>query len=284
MAIQVVILAAGMGTRLGKPWPKPLTPLADGRSIMQQQLENVTKVFGDSARISIVVGFKLEMIMEAHPDATFIYNENYDQTNTSKSLLRALRATQEPGVLWLNGDVVFDPKALARVAEKVINEESFVCVNTSAVAEEEVKYTIDGNGNIKELSKIVKNGLGEAVGINFISKNDKALVITELENCADNDKWQQATKQRQIPGRVRHLVVVATLDVCLGNGVNDFWSAWVDEVELNLFAVFTIRGEKRYIDALFTVIHLDFVGFAIGDQLQAVLRINALETTRRHQG
>ncbi len=37
MALQVVILAAGMGTRLGKPWPKPLTPLADGRSIMQQR-------------------------------------------------------------------------------------------------------------------------------------------------------------------------------------------------------------------------------------------------------
>ena len=78
MAIQVVILAAGMGTRLGNPWPKPLTPLADGRSIMQQQLENVAKVFGDSARVSIVVGFKLEMILEAHPDASYIYNENYD--------------------------------------------------------------------------------------------------------------------------------------------------------------------------------------------------------------
>ena len=31
--MNVVILAAGMGTRLGMPHPKPLTPLADGRSI-----------------------------------------------------------------------------------------------------------------------------------------------------------------------------------------------------------------------------------------------------------
>ena len=31
MNTQAVILAAGMGTRLGKPWPKPLTPLADGQ-------------------------------------------------------------------------------------------------------------------------------------------------------------------------------------------------------------------------------------------------------------
>jgi UDP-N-acetylglucosamine pyrophosphorylase len=43
---QVIILAAGMGTRLGKPWPKPLTPLKDGRTIMQQQMENITKTFG----------------------------------------------------------------------------------------------------------------------------------------------------------------------------------------------------------------------------------------------
>ena len=191
MAIQVVILAAGMGTRLGKPWPKPLTQLNDGRSIMQQQIDNIKSVFGDEARIHIVVGFKMEMIMEAQPSALFVYNEIFDQTNTSKSLLRALRATQEPGVLWLNGDVVFDPKALARVAEKIKNEESFVCVNTSVVAEEEVKYTVDSDGNIKELSKIVKNGLGEAVGINFVSKHDKARVITELENCADNDYFER---------------------------------------------------------------------------------------------
>ena len=191
MAIQVVILAAGMGTRLGKPWPKPLTELNDGRSIMQQQIDNIKSIFGEEARIHIVVGFKMEMIMEAQPSALFVYNEIFDQTNTSKSLLRALKATQEPGVLWLNGDVVFDPKALERVASKIRNEESFVCVNTATVAEEEVKYTVDGKGNIKELSKIVKNGLGEAVGINFISKQDKALVIAELENCADNDYFER---------------------------------------------------------------------------------------------
>ena len=133
----------------------------------------------------------MEMIMEAQPSALFVYNEIFDQTNTSKSLLRALKTTQEPGVLWLNGDVVFDPKALERVASKIRNEESFVCVNTATVAEEEVKYTVDGEGNIKELSKIVKNGLGEAVGINFISKQDKALVIAELENCADNDYFER---------------------------------------------------------------------------------------------
>ena len=191
MVIQVVILAAGMGTRLGKPWPKPLTPLADGRSIMAQQLENISKVFGESARVSIVVGFKLEMIMEAHPNASFVYNENYDQTNTSKSLLKALRASHEGGVLWLNGDVVFDHRVLERVKERIVNDKSFVCVNTSSVGEEEVKYTIDSQGNIKELSKKVQNALGEAVGINFISDSDKKSAIKYLDEGADNDYFER---------------------------------------------------------------------------------------------
>jgi choline kinase len=191
MAVQVVILAAGMGTRLGKPWPKPLTPLRDGRSILQQQIENVRGVFGENARISIVVGFKLEMILEAHPDATFIYNELYDQTNTSKSLLKALRASQESGVLWLNGDVVFDPRVLERVRDRISQESSFVCVNTAVVGEEEVKYTVDAKGHINSLSKKVEGGLGEAVGINFISKHHKQAAITGLVECLDNDYFER---------------------------------------------------------------------------------------------
>ncbi|MEY4163953.1 MAG: hypothetical protein RLZZ79_905 [Actinomycetota bacterium] len=191
MAHQVVILAAGMGTRLGKPWPKPLTPLVDGRSILQQQLDNVRAIFGDSARVSIVVGFKLEMILEAQPDATFIYNENYDQTNTSKSLLKALRASHESGVLWLNGDVVFDPRVLERVKDRIDKEQSFVCVNTAQVGEEEVKYTVGANGYINALSKKVQNALGEAVGINFISKHHKVAAISGLIECADNDYFER---------------------------------------------------------------------------------------------
>lgn len=191
MAIQVVILAAGMGTRLGKPWPKPLTELSDGRSIMQQQMDNIQKVFGEKARITVVVGFKLEMIMEAHPNASYVYNEVYDGTNTSKSLLKALRASQESGVLWLNGDVVFDHRVLERVADRIKDDKSFVCVNTSTVAEEEVKYTVDSDGNINELSKVVKNGLGEAVGINFISSREKSDVIKQLDACGDQDYFER---------------------------------------------------------------------------------------------
>lgn len=191
MAIQIVILAAGMGTRLAKPWPKPLTPLADGRSILKQQIDNIVNVFGNSARVSIVVGFKMEMIMEAQPDATFIYNESYDQTNTSKSLLKALRASHESGVLWLNGDVVFDAQIFERIKDRIKDEKSFICVNTASVGDEEIKYTVDTKGFINALSKQVTNATGEAIGINFISKHDKSVLIEHLERCEDSDYFEK---------------------------------------------------------------------------------------------
>ncbi|MEY4349637.1 MAG: hypothetical protein RL719_934 [Actinomycetota bacterium] len=191
MTIQVVILAAGMGTRLARPLPKPLTELRDGRSIMKQQLDNLTQAFGNDYRVTIVVGFKLEAIIERFPEATFVYNEFYDQTNTSKSLLKALKASADGGVLWLNGDVVFDHQVLVRVKQHILDNQSFVMVNTSKVGEEEVKYTLDATGAVAQLSKKVENGLGEAVGINFVGANDKAALISKLAEVDDNDYFER---------------------------------------------------------------------------------------------
>ena len=138
MTLQVIILAAGMGTRLGRPHPKPLTVLNTGQSIMGQQFERVRDAFGEAARVTVVVGFKMDLVMEAFPDAVFVYNEVYSETNTSKSLLKGLRSTMTGGVLWMNGDVVFDQGILESISKYISADESFVCVNTATVAEEEV--------------------------------------------------------------------------------------------------------------------------------------------------
>jgi choline kinase len=191
MTTQIVILAAGMGSRLGRSLPKPLTELSDGRTIMKQQFDNIHHAFGNNAKVTIVVGYKLEYIIEAFPEASFVYNEQYDQTNTSKSLMRALQASTPGGVLWMNGDVVFDPAALERAAAVVARDQSFVSVNTAKVSDEEVKYTTDAEGFIKELSKTVKGGLGEAVCINYISRDAKAALVRQLKKVGDQDYFER---------------------------------------------------------------------------------------------
>lgn len=188
--MKIVILAAGIGSRLGNPLPKPLTPLNSGKSIMQQQIDNIAQYF-DVDDINVVVGFKKDLIMESFPNLTFIYNQNFDTTNTSKSLLKALRKYKKNSVLWFNGDVVFDPEILNRLKPYIDKNQSFVCVNNSSVGEEEVKYNLDEGNFIKEISKKVKNANGEAVGINFISSTDINIFISKLEECVDNDYFER---------------------------------------------------------------------------------------------
>lgn len=191
MTLQIVILAAGMGSRLGRPLPKPLTELADGRTIMGQQLDNIRATFGTGTRITTVVGYRAETIVEAFPDAHYVYNDRYDQTNTSKSLLRALTATGKSGVLWMNGDVVFDPRVLGRAIELIEGDRSFVAVNTAKVSDEEVKYTVTPEGFVKELSKTVRGGRGEAVGINYVSSRDKRAFMAQLRRVDDQDYFER---------------------------------------------------------------------------------------------
>lgn len=218
---QVVILAAGMGTRLGRSLPKALTELSDGRTIMAQQFDNIRAAFGNEARVTVVVGYKMEYIVEAFPHADFVYNERYDQTNTSKSLQRALRASRDGGVLWMNGDVVFDPTVLVRAAASVHADRSFVSVNTAKVSDEEVKYTVDAEGFIDKLSKTVVGGLGEAVGINYIAAADKAGFTRQLGRVADQDYFERGLELAIEENGLR----IEPLDI------SDLWAVEVDFAE-----------------------------------------------------
>jgi choline kinase len=191
LSIQIVILAAGMGSRLGRSLPKSLTVLADGRSIMRQQHDNIRAAFGTAARITTVVGYRAETIIEAFPHADYVHNDRYDQTNTSKSLLRALQASGRGGVLWMNGDVVFDPRILGRAIPLIARDQSFVTVNTAKVSDEEVKYTVTPDGYVKDLSKTVRGGIGEAVGINYISTADKRAFMRQLHRVGDQDYFER---------------------------------------------------------------------------------------------
>lgn len=188
--MKIIILAAGIGSRLGNPFPKPLTKLKNNKSIMQMMTENISSLYSLDL-VNLVVGFKKNLIMESFPNLTYIYNQYFDQTNTAKSLLKAIKKNKDQSILWMNGDIVFDKNILLKLKEYIDKDISFVAVNTSKVAEEEVKYTLKNN-YINELSKTVENGLGEAVGINFISSKYIDSFIKRLEECDDNDYFERA--------------------------------------------------------------------------------------------
>ena len=187
--MKAIILAAGIGSRLGNLDPKPLTKLSNGESILQRQINYLSEYIGIH-NIYIIVGYKKDVIMEAFPELLYIYNNCYDTTNTSKSLLLGLQKIDEKeDVIWLNGDVVFEKELLL----KIINcSQSCMAVNTKEVGEEEIKYNVFDDGNIKDVSKTASPALGEAVGINKIMAVDFRLFKSNLEKCNNQDYFEKA--------------------------------------------------------------------------------------------
>lgn len=91
----------------------------------------------------------------------------------------------------MNGDVVFDPEVLQRLRPLLRDDRSVMAVNTSAIADEEVKYTVSDEGCVRELSEQVCDAVGESIGINLIAWQDKAALIGRLDECGDQDYFER---------------------------------------------------------------------------------------------
>jgi choline kinase len=139
--------------------------------------------------IIAIVGYKKNLIMESFPNLLYVYNNFYDTTNTSKSLLAGLHKIENEDVMWLNGDVVFEKELLPKIIQC---SQSCMAVNTNSVGEEEIKYNVFDDGNIKDVSKTVSPALGEAVGINKIISSDLSLFKGNLEKCNNQDYFEKA--------------------------------------------------------------------------------------------
>ncbi|WP_028571398.1 NTP transferase domain-containing protein [Desulfonatronum lacustre] len=183
--MKAVILAAGVGSRLGRPLPKSLAILPTGETILGRQIRIFREV--GIREIIVVVGFKKTLVMEQHPNVFFRYNPLFYITNTSQSLLHAVEDLEDD-VIWANGDVVFDTEVLRTV---VAAENNVIAVDRKKCEAEEVKYRTDESGKIIAISKNIENGEGEAVGINKILAGYLPCLVKNLKRCEDQDYFER---------------------------------------------------------------------------------------------
>jgi choline kinase len=185
--MKAVILAAGTGSRLGISAPKPLAVLVDGKTIFDYQVEKIAR-FIPVDNIYVVVGYKREMLVEQHPELNYIHNEAYAETNTGKSLLKALNEIDDD-VLWLNGDIVFDEQLISKLIRA---NNSCVLVDNKKCGVEEVKYNTNSEGYIRHISKEVSSAEGEALGINLVKRKDLPVLKKHLALIADQEYFERA--------------------------------------------------------------------------------------------
>jgi choline kinase len=165
--MQLIILGAGRGSRLGAAnggLPKPLLEV-QGRTLLERQLALAEQVFPEIDHVSIVVGFRSDVVRESVPLGVHcVENPDFVRTNTAASVHVALSDRLTDSLL-LNGDVFFDREALER-AQALTN--GAVCEFKDIVDPEEVQVTLGGNSEIQRIGKNI-GGVAEAVGIYRLS-------------------------------------------------------------------------------------------------------------------
>lgn len=102
----VVICAAGFGSRLGLDMPKCLVQIGKHRLIYY-----LLELLKDVETVRVVVGYKEEEVMayvkEIRPDAVFVRNPQYASTSNSYSLHLGSKDIKG-GFLSIDGDLIFD--------------------------------------------------------------------------------------------------------------------------------------------------------------------------------
>ena len=118
--MKVIILAAGMGTRLGdltKDLPKCMVQVGD-RPLLQYQLDILRQ---KELSIALVGGYKSELLAEFEEET--VLNEEYDCTNMLWSFYLAIRDLDEE-VIISYGDIIYSKSIL----EKLLLSDSSVSV------------------------------------------------------------------------------------------------------------------------------------------------------------
>lgn len=123
--MQAVILAAGIGSRMGnltKDRPKTMVPV-NGKPILDYIIDSLIK--NDVHKIHIVTGYKNEIIV-SHISETygktplefnFIHNDRYSTTNNIVSVQMCLDKMSEDDTILIESDLIFDSKLIKSIID-----------------------------------------------------------------------------------------------------------------------------------------------------------------------
>ena len=192
--MKAVILAAGMGLRLGnitKRIPKAFIPI-NGEPLIERSLNNLKKV--GIKEVIIVVGYLEDLFKQKLGEnyngikISYITNKNYKSTNSMYSLSRIKNIINDD-ILLLESDLLYDYRAL----KDLINQpyKDVLLVSTLTGADDAVFICVDDNSYLKDLGKKISSKgqvIGELVGISKLSWEFlEHLFVSAEEDYAKNE-------------------------------------------------------------------------------------------------
>jgi choline kinase len=181
--MRAILLAAGLGQRLGRGVPKCLVAI-DGRTLLERHLASLAMHAVED--VTIVVGHQREKIEEAldrlRPPlrVELVVNERYTRGNLLSLHVAADRLAG--GGLWMDTDVFYPPELLGRLLRSPHEN----CVLLDPRAEETGEEMMAGvrGGRVARIARRIGGGwdlAGEAVGFTKVGPEGGRAMIRWLD-------------------------------------------------------------------------------------------------------
>lgn len=127
--MQAMILAAGMGRRLGKVTENKTKGMVDvnGRTLIERSLDILTS-FKEINRIVLVVGYEAQGVKDKigtlfnGVEVIYVENSDYSETNNIYSLYLANKELCEDDTILLESDLIFERSLIERLVNDQKNE------------------------------------------------------------------------------------------------------------------------------------------------------------------
>jgi len=144
-----VIAAAGLGSRLGHGKPKALVEVG-GAPLIHHQLRLLAEV----PDIRVVVGFNEQAVIDTvravRQDVVFVRNPAFRTTTTLTSYAMGA-AHLKVNCLFMDADILFEPKSFAAFVRACVAEEKLVAVTKSKTTD--AVFAHIGNGSVERFSR-----------------------------------------------------------------------------------------------------------------------------------
>lgn len=142
----VIIPAAGEGYRMKSYGSKSLIEILPNIKLFDYQLQIIKQIYAIE-KIVLVTGYESDKVMAAVPNYVIkIENENYNNTNTSRSIGLALRATDARHIILIYGDLVFNKNSI----NHKFDEKSTVIIDHNTMSSNEIGCVIH-NGILEHM-------------------------------------------------------------------------------------------------------------------------------------
>ena len=201
--MKVIIIAAGMGSRLNemtKYLPKPLLDIEDGKSIIEREIDTLREVGLED--IVIVRGYQKDKF--TLPNIKYFDNDAYTDNNILESLFYAEEA-MEDGFIFTYADSVFSKDIFQRILD--VPYDICICVepnwksryeNRDEHPTDEAELVKIKNGKIVSISKFCNPDAfdGEFIGVAKFTKNGAEILRRNFHRAKESKSCRFAEGQR----------------------------------------------------------------------------------------